>query len=180
MSPAEFIAEVDQFLAGRKALIGEHADHQWRPARDGGGLCIKLPLEKDGVQSGHHLDVTARNNQPFYAFSISVIAHGEIAVARLDFEAPWDTHGNNAADWQDDVERFPDGRLKIIYGPHYHGWGMNRRFVATTREQLKLPNAASLPSNVRDFDAAIRWFCNQNNITLSHNHTIRLPPQRLI
>lgn len=66
-----------------KILIGGDAPLLWQPARDQEGLCVKLPLEVDGQQSGQSLYVQAFPNYYSLRFSIAILY--EPAICRLDF-----------------------------------------------------------------------------------------------
>jgi hypothetical protein len=166
----EFVAAVDAFMATRKTIVGADTALAWAPARDEGCLCIKLPLEINGEQHGQTLMVQSCPNSPFVP-NFNIMAIWSTAVSRLDFDGT--SHGNKVP-WIRDVPA-------VIHGPHYHPWALNKRFVTNAREHQKLPIAVALPPNIQQFDAALRWFCADNNIDLPRGHRIELPPRtRLI
>lgn len=168
MTAAEFVATVDAFLAAPKIALRADEPMDWSLGRDAGELRVSLPLEVSGEAAGQTLMVQFYPTYPLLMFRLSV--NFEPVVCRLDFELDG-THGNNLAEPRENLP-------PVIHGPHYHAWPLNRRLVTSSRAPLKLKNALPLQTQIRQFDAALRFFCADNNIVLPRGHRIELPDKR--
>jgi hypothetical protein len=166
----EFIAEVTQFFAEPKTLAGIGEPVAWQPNRDPAERCIKLPIEVNGAQNGQSLVLVARPARGPMDFSISVI-YG-VGVCRLDFD---ETGGHNNG-FGPHLGNLPP----VVVGSHFHRWNYNARFVEGDLQLLELKNAEEIPNTIRSFDSCLRWFCDEANIALPHNHHIALPDTLLI
>ena len=166
MTPAQFVAAVDAFMDMKKRLIGADVSPTWQAGRDPDQLRLKLPLELDGVQHGQTLCIDAHPAYPTLRFYIMILFAPEgPSICRLDYRLD-DIHPNNA----DSLVKLPS----MVCGPHYHAWRLNRHLAKSTAHALPLPNATPLPK-IRQFDAALRWFCSENKIILPPGHRIELP-----
>lgn len=165
----DFIKEVTDFLAKDKSLAGIDMPVQWQPNRDPSELCIKLPIELDGVVSEQRLIVVYFPASEMLRFSILIVYR--VAICRMDFDETGG-HTNGFAN----LENLP----MTIQGSHFHRWSSNLRFVKGNGQLEELDNAEAIPGSIRTFDAALRWFCDEVKIALPHNHSIALPAQVLI
>src|SRR5690606_4939980 len=100
------------------------------------------------------------------AFHFS-LTHSKICVTRLDFE---DGGGHT-----NPIYALDAGLAPMVSGRHFHRWSLNTKFVNATGALEELKNAEELPSSIRTFNAALRWFCEEVNIFLPHNHEISFP-----
>ena len=167
----EFIAEVDALLIARKTLGGIGVPGRWQPGWDGVWQRLKLPLEVDGVSLGHQaLDIEFDPTSSHLVFTINLLCH--VCVCRMDFDYT-DTHPNT-------LRNPVDGVLPIIIGSHFHRWSYNRRFAESSDRLISLNNAEHLPIAIKSFDSALRWFCDETNIELPHDHWISLPERTLV
>lgn len=160
------MAAIDAFMGSTKIPIGVDVPQIWQPGRElGSGEYIsKIPLEVNGEIGDQKLIITSCPNADSLTFSILVTF--EPTICRLDFDHV--THSNSHAIGTDDIE-------PIIHGPHYHPWDLNRRFFTHATKPIELHNAIPLGSSIHQFDAALRWFCDENKIILKHDHRIELP-----
>lgn len=159
----EFIANATAFLAEPKALAGIDAPQQWRPSRTRPEQCIKVPVEVGGVQYGHQLVIVTPSGRA--EFSINLLFG--VGISRLDFE-----HGGGH---RNTLFATADGLPLVVGGMHFHRWTYNVRFVEGDGRLEELKHAEDLPSTIRTFDAALRFFCHETNIQLPHGHHIELP-----
>lgn len=166
----EFVKEVSHFFVQPKRLGGIGTPAHWQPNRDPAELCLKLPIEIDGVLSGQTLVIVSYPSSPNLRFTILIVF--EVAVARLDF----DETGGHTNGFLSHL----DGLASIVPGSHFHRWSLNTRFVEGNGRLEELKHAEPLPVAIRNFDAALRWFCDETGIALPHNHLIDLPPKVLI
>lgn len=160
----EFVAEVTAFLAVEKTLAGIDLPPQWMPSRTRPELCIKIPIERDGVQYGQQLVIVAPSARA--DFSISIVH--SVGVTRLDFEPRSGGHRNT-------LLAHLDGLPGIVSGTHFHRWKHNVRFIEGDGKLEELKHAEDLPPSIRTFEAALRYFCTETNIRLPHGHRIELP-----
>lgn len=165
----EFIKEVGDFLAKSKSLGGIGLPVQWQPNRDPAELCIKLPIELEGVVSAQRLIVVYSPASEALRFSILIVYR--VAVCRMDFDETGG-HTNGFGNLE--------GLPMTIQGSHFHRWSNNIRFVKGNGQLEELDNAEPIPIAIRTFDAALRWFCDEAKIALPHNHNIALPAKVLI
>lgn len=169
-SREEFIAEVTQFFAAQKTLGGIGEPPTWQPNRDPAERCLKLPIEVNGEHNGQTLCLVAYPTRGTIEFSVSVL-YG-VGVCRLDFE---ETGGHNNG-FLPNVANLPP----IVVGSHFHRWDYNARFVESDLKLPELKLAEAIPNAIRSFDSCLRWFCDETNIALPHNHQIVLPEMLLI
>jgi len=160
----DFILAVDAFISAPKLIVGIGTPPQWPPDRNRVGVIAKFPLEVNGVQYGSTLEVGA--TPAIGAFRI-LATHCHTCVSRLDFN-PDEPHTNT-------MHAQSDGLPGIVSGKHFHRWTFNKRFVDAQGGLERLRHAEELPPSVRTFDAALRWFCDEMNISLPHNHSIDYP-----
>jgi hypothetical protein len=161
----EFIQRVTQFLAVRKDLAGIEAPMQWAPGRQSGEHCIKLPIEVGGIQRGQVLMVVFVPGRQ--TFAINIVWAASVCVTRLDF----DPHGGHTNGFASDM----DGLPSVVGGKHFHRWLHNVRFVDATASLQELKHAEDLPTSIRNFNDALRYFCDETAIDLPNGHYIELP-----
>ena len=171
MPRESFVDLVGKVLTATKNLAGIGLPQQWHPNRDPNELSIKIPLEIDGLQVGHKLIAVFEPASHTLKFSI-LITVNEVCITRLDFDKTGG-HTNSLLALQYNIP-------PIVSGNHFHRWALNKRFVTACGNLERLENAEAIPDSIRTFDAALRWFCDECNIQLPHNHAIELPPRRLI
>ena len=116
MTPGQFIAYVDEFMAAQKQLIGAYDDHDWQPGQTSVRTSIRLPLERAGVQGGEVLHITSYPNYESLRFHIAIII--EPSVCRIDYELDG-VHGNNFTEIMDEVPRFADAGPCSLRDPNY-------------------------------------------------------------
>ena len=160
----EFIREVGVFLGLPKELAGIDFPPHWLPARDGIGIEAKFPVACDGTQLGDRLTVVAV--PATRSFHINLL-HVGMCVSRLDFD-PMQPHPNTMFAGQ-------DGLPSMVSGHHFHRWSINTRFIKGDGTTELLKHAEELPTTVRTFDQALRWFCHEVNIALPHGHLVDYP-----
>lgn len=153
--------DIDALIAAPKAILGE-PDWQQPFATE---LRLIMPLAINGVSCGADLKVTAFPLDGHSKYCVHICAPSSIWRVDYDLGA---THTNN-------FERPADLEEMWIDGPHYHAWRDNRRFATHGALPLHLHNARMLPENLRSFDSALRWFCEQTNIEQPQNGLIDLP-----
>lgn len=146
---------VDRLLAAEKLLVGEA---RWE-APDGDRRCLRWrkPCSILGEVTDMELEVIAYPEEGAAKFRIVLIY--QKAVWRLDY-VPGEGHVNSA----NRPAELPPGPID---DHHYHAWSDNRRFATAATLPNWLKNASVLPSNVRGFETAFRWFCGQTNIKVA-------------
>lgn len=164
----EYVEEVTEFLAKAKTLAGIDMPIPWQPNREPDEMCIKVPIEVDGIVSEQKLIVVFFPAYPTLKFTILIVFG--VAICRLDFD---ETGGHTNGFLN--LEHLPT----IVQGSHFHRWSSNVRFVQGYAKLPELRNAEAIPT-IRNFNAALRWFCDEAHIALPHNHQIELPPRVLI
>lgn len=166
----QFLDQVTAFLQSDKNLAGIGSPSQWQPNRDPSEKCLKLPIEIEGVLRGQELVIVSYPASEKLRFTINIVY--DISICRLDFD---ETGGHTNGFWAD-LDRLP----MIVSGSHFHRWEINKRFIEGNGKLEELKHAELLPTTIRSFDAALRWFCDETKINLPHNHLIELPPRTLI
>lgn len=161
---ADFVQLVDSFLSAEKTIAGVGIPATWQPNRDGSGQETKLQLEIDGVQYGDVLIIVSTPSTG--AFHI-VLMHCGACISRLDFD---DLQGHTNTLFANQ-----DGLPNIVSGRHFHRWALNKRFIQANGSLEELKHAEELPTNIRSFDPALRWFCDELKIYLPHDHNIECP-----
>jgi len=143
---------VDRLLAAEKTLAGtasfqplqgEQRQQRWRKA------CVI-----QGEVTPLDIEVQAYPDSPNLKFRIILIY--QRAIWRLDYSEDG-THFNS-------TNRPNDLGAGPICGPHYHTWEDNRRFSTKSALPHTLRNARNVPSNLRTFENAFRWFCGETRI----------------
>lgn len=160
----DFTRLVDCFLQTPKAIAWVDVPPTWQPSRDGSGQETKLQVTIDGVQYGHVLSVIAVPSTG--AFHL-VLLYSRTCVSRLDFDDSQKHTNTLFAD--------ADGLPGVVSGKHFHRWSLNKRFIEANGSLEELKHAEELPTSIRFFEHALRWFCDETNILLPHNHSIVLP-----
>lgn len=163
---ADFVAAVDSFAPLQKRLVGAEIEPEWRRGRDVNERKLLLPIEAGGEQRGQSLLLLAYPNNHTLMFKIGIQFFDHV-VCRLDFDLEA-IHANNFRSFEDDLQR-------MIVGPHWHKWGINKGYVMSVGLPFKLHNAVPFDNHPR-FDSALRTFCADWNIDLGH-HAIDLPPR---
>lgn len=163
-----FVQAVDAYVATRKTLVFGNAPLVWQAARDTYARRLKLPIEIGGEQhSGQYLLIDAFPDRKPQEFIIMLLFNDH-TICRLDFE-PTSVHSNplNAP--------VPG----LVRGPHWHSWHLNKTQVKiVSGKYFALPVATPI-SGPRNFDDALRFYCQQNNIELGA-HPIEFPhPEQL-
>lgn len=161
---ADFVAAVDSFVPLQKTLVGAEMEPDWKRGRELNERKLLLPIEVDGEQRGQSLMVLAYPNNPTLMFKVGIQFLGHV-VCRLDFEFEA-VHANN-------FQSVGDGLPRLVVGPHWHKWVINKGYILSSGLPFKLRNAVPFDNHPR-FDAALRAFCAEWNIELGH-HAIELP-----
>lgn len=154
-----FQQAADKLIADQKLLVGVD-DPEWQPGRDPGSQRLKLPLQVNGEQIGAQLEIKAfpARNQPWFCVGV---LFGEMCIDRLDVQQT--DHANPAG----------FGLRRLVNGPHWHSWELNRHQFSNAKN-FKTLHLASEFTETRQFDAALRWYCKQRNIVLGL-HGIAMP-----
>lgn len=163
----EFVTAVDEYMAATKQIVGVTTPQTWREGRQigEGELIVRFPVEVNGEQFPYcSFIVLAFPYVDELKFTLTLVY--QHAVSRLDYEIDRPHSNLNTA-------HGPEIPHSVI-GPHYHPWRENRATITNLNEPFRLPIALPLDIHVRQFDAALRWFCNQTNIVL-RDHAIELP-----
>jgi hypothetical protein len=167
---------LDAFMNAEKDIV--NADFQngrWEDTHIQAEKIMKWPLalaETGEILPGASLGITThltRRDMPI--FRIQVFC--PIALARLDHAD--EIHPNNLSDVMAGIVP------AFVDGPHYHSWPLNRRFFSPN-QVIELKNATLFTSGAASFDAALRWFCDENRINQPPNHhrIELLGPDRLL
>ena len=158
-----FRSAVDAFVAARKTIVFGNASPEWREARDVYGYRLKLPVEIAGEQHpGQFLVIDAYPDRKPHEFFVMLL-FADHTVCRLDFE-PTAVHPNP----------MNSPVPSVVHGPHWHSWSLNRDHVKiVSGKHFDLPVAAPI-SGPRNFDDALRFYCQENNIELGA-HPIEFP-----
>lgn len=161
----KYIATVDRLMEAEKTLVG-FDQPEWKPGRDQTTLSLKLPIEVGGeLPPSTMFFIEANPHSRFMSFAMGLVVM--YCVCRLDY--------GNEASHLNGVGKVRGQLAPIIYGPHYHPWAINKRFVTSLATAFNLGLAEPFDSDARNFDAILRWFCGTNRIVLPHNHRIALP-----
>jgi hypothetical protein len=146
---------VDRLLAAEKLLAG---DARWEANR-GDNRCLRWrkPCSIFGEITDMELEVVSYPEDGPTKFRIVLIY--QKAVWRLDYVT-----GEKHVNSMNRPAELPAGPIDEA---HYHSWSDNRRFATAMSLPNYLKNANVLPSNVRGFDTAFRWFCGQTNIKVA-------------
>lgn len=164
--PPKIVAVIDAFMQSEKLLVGADQQQNWQDGREHGEKKLKLPLELGGEQSGQSLIVMAYPRHEPLMFRILIAF--EPAVCRLDF-SQHEKHGNP-------LDCAVDGIPGMVIGAHCHPWSLNKRFFTGVTQAVKLHCAIPFAPQIKKFDSALRWFCDENNVRLPNGkHVIELP-----
>lgn len=161
MGNEPIISVIDRLMAAKKTLAGTPV---WREVGSNGEARLVIPLSIGEQISPAVLEVNAYPNIRDLRFRIMV--RSEQCLCRVDFVFD-EPHVNPVDVWQD------CGR--IFTEPHYHSWADNKRYATHSRLPDPLPVARVLPTAIRQFDAAFRWFCTDLNIDQPPTGMIELP-----
>lgn len=161
-----FRDQVDQLLGLPKQILGTP---DWNNGPYAGQFRWLAPLGSDGVTTPLNLIVNAFPRSADLHFDI-LITHAR-CVMRLEY---WTQarHNNHR------IGRVPlpaDITPGWIRGPHCHHWKDNRGLATARALPVELKFAALLPTQVRGFHAAFRWFCGEANILCASNQEPSLP-----
>jgi hypothetical protein len=156
---------VDRLLAAKKQVAGYPA---WREGnRD--EMRIRWPLLVGSSVSEAALHLTAFPNSTELRFSIALVYRW--CVARLDFVPKHESHTNPLS------RREHLGGIYRVREPHYHSWADNRYLATAAALPRELKCARELPPQIRRWDQAFRWFCDQVGVDLSDVEIPELPPR---
>lgn len=164
VTKAEFIDAVNNLIATPKEIANFDEPPQWQANRDGSGQETKLQIMIDGMMHGNALSIVCIPTTGAFHFSL---IHSNICVSRLDFD---EERGHT-----NPIYALDNGLAPTISGKHFHRWSINTKFVNANGGLEDLKNAEELPTSVRTFNAALRWFCEELNIFLPHDHEITYP-----
>ena len=157
---------VDEFFAARKTI---NNFPQWRADHRAGEEICFVPISIDGeVVAALELNAYPRERQPSFRILIKFMMQD--CICRLDNRTEEGPH-YNSANRPDDLPAGP------LYEGHFHSWPDNRRFASARKLPDRLPNARELPSKIRTFNSALRWFCDECSIDLSGMKIPDLPPR---
>jgi hypothetical protein len=158
------IAQVlDDLLRAQKAIVGAP---DWKEVGHRGEHRLVLPLMIDNANCPADLELNAYPNIRDLRFRIMLRVPQ--CIWRIDYVD--DEHHVNPLDcWDECGSAFTE--------PHYHSWADNRRFAKPSTPPDPMPVARALPPQIRQFDAAFRWFCGETNIEQMQAGTIDLPPR---
>ena len=149
----EFIKAVDAFIAAPKSLAGAD-DPQWvRSERDIYKFCLKLPIEVDDELSGQKLLIQADPTKDDLVFSVGILFL-ERCICRIDFDKG-DAHFNH---WHPALPH-------VAEGSHWHSWELNKNDFKKLGHYKKLRYASEFRA-AKQFDATLRWYCQERNIDL--------------
>lgn len=168
-SSAHIARAVDQLLAARKTLSGiaewkrGNPDHEFRAV---------YPVLAEGESLEASLNMTAYPGQPVEGspdcrFMIGLFLPK--CVWRIDFEPHTEAHPIPP-----DRVHLLDG-VYMVRGPHYHAWADNRYLVKRASLPSELKAARALPPQIRRFEQAFRWFCDQTRIIVGPGQVLDLP-----
>ena len=162
MAERPIVRLIDDFVAAEKTLSGRP---DWEAVGQRGEQRLVWPLAVDGLSTGIDLELNAYPNIRDLRFR--VMLRRTRCFARLDF-----VHDESHVNPRGLPNTYPKG---LFAEPHIHHWKDNLQY--STHHQLpdRLPVAMVLPANVRNFDAAVRWFCGEYNISQPANDVIFLP-----
>lgn len=164
---ADFVKAADAVVAADKTLVFGNVGPKWERSRDEYATRLKLPIEIDGEQFGHHLLIDAFPEHNPRKFCIGLL-FADHMIDRLDFD-PLATHSNG---WHSALQN-------VIKGPHWHSWELNRPTVKTVGRFLELPFADEF-KDAREFDATLRWYCTKRRVALGAHGAEFPAPGRLI
>lgn len=120
---------------------------------------IRWPLLYESEVSDAELHLTALPNRAELKFTIALVYRW--CIARLDFVPDREGHTNPA-----DRAVLLDGTHRVR-GPHCHSWADNRHLATAAGLPHDLKCARPLPTSIRRWEQAFRWFCGEVNIDLS-------------
>lgn len=124
----------------------------------------------DGIPTGATLDATAYPLADHYPFTITL--NFPPCIWRLDYDPPYSSHTNPISNFSE-FER-------VVYGPHYHAWADHSRYAKPNALPRELDWARPLPSSIKKYEHAIRWFCDETNIRLENDQFLELPARGLL
>lgn len=150
-------------MRAEKTLAGRP---DWREVGHRGEHRLVMPVMIDNRPTSAELEINAYPNIRDLRFR--VMLRLPQCIWRLDYVD--DEHHVNPMDcWDACGYAFSE--------PHYHSWDDNRRFAKPASPPDPMPVARVLPSQIRQFDGAFRWFCGETNIAQMPPGMIELPPR---
>lgn len=165
---AEIIPLIDTFVAAQKEIGGAPS---WKEVGTRGEYRLIAPLLIDGSSTGMCLEVNAYPNIQQLRFRI-MLRQVE-CFSRIDFVS--DEQHVNPRGLGEEIPK------NLFMAPHVHHWFDNKAYCSKFSLPKTLPVARMLPSNLRHFDATLRWFCGEYRIEQPPIGLIALPERtRLI
>jgi hypothetical protein len=153
---------VDDLLQANKTLEGVPS---WEKANNTEEYRLLFPVFVNGSSTDATVEIDAYPNASLLRFRI-MFNIGKCAW-RIDY-TEYETHVNPA----DTFSSITPFRFTC---PHYHSWEDNRRYCTNSAMPSRLKVARPLPDNIRQFDAAFRWFCGEINISQLPPNMVELP-----
>jgi len=157
-----FVLEIDAFMAASKQLTGILEIQQYQKARENNVWEVDYPILIEGEMHGQSLKIVTHPHEKSPVWSIVLI--WPPALSRLDYT--FDKHPNPLPIRGEFHPPFVDA-------PHMHSWQQNKRFMTSRKTTEPIPIAVPTPP-MNNFDDYLRWFCDESNILLPHNHRIQL------
>jgi hypothetical protein len=159
---------IDDFVAADKTLVG---DGHWVCDPNENQCRLKYTIAVGGVPTSSTLEIIDYPYEEPRSFTITL--NLPPCVWRLDFDPPHKTHTNDVPDFHECP--------RLVRGPHFHPWRLNREFLKGRRPPEELPRALPLTCGAKSFQSALDWFCSETRITFARNQLPALPPRgRLI
>lgn len=153
--------EVDRLLGVLKRPTGEA---EWvETLQDDSRLAYPLSLDDELSDAIFTIISYPSLNETQFRL---VLSYGR-AIWRVDF-----ARGEDHINPLDRPNHLPAGP---ITEPHYHSWADNRHLASASTLPGRLLNANILPSNVRTYENAFRWFCGETNIAVPQGGVPDLP-----
>jgi hypothetical protein len=159
------VAQVDGFVDADKTLVG---DAGWVCDPNEDQCRLRFTIAVAGVPTSSTFEVIdfPLNDPRGWTFTLNLPP----CVWRLDY-IPWSQFHTNEV---------PDGHEcpKLVRGPHFHPWRLNRQFHKGNVPPDRLPLALPLPSGIKSFKSSLDWFCAEVRITIAKHQLPELPPAR--
>jgi len=164
----DHVAElVGRLLAVEKRLEGRPS---WREGNPG-DMRIRWPLLVGTSVSEAFLYLAAFPNSRDLRFTLGL--NYRVMIARLDFVPEYEWHDNP-------LDRIWAVGGPRIYGPHYHAWTDNKYLATAAALPRELTCGRKLPPQIRRWEQAFRWFCDQVGIVLGADEVPGLPSGDLL
>ncbi len=153
---------VDELLSADKTLEGVP---NWEQSSNIQEYRLTFPVFIDGRSTEAFVEINAYPNAPSLRFRILFII--EKCVWRID-HTEYERHINP-------IDTFNNIQPSSFLCPHYHSWEDNRRYCTKSSLPKRLMIGRPLPENIKQFDAAFRWFCGKINISQLPSGMVELP-----